>query len=150
MDLPDFTPYTVQDLEDLISAASVAMRAKRTILTAAEKIDEILTEVKQAQGFHDGDVWKQPTGAHDSYPAGAKVTYLGKVWLNTTPANVWVPGVSGWREFSEPGAVKPWKQPTGSHDVYNIGDKVLYTGKTWESTTAANVWAPGVYGWNQL
>ena len=46
--------------------------------------------------------------------------------------------------------IPDWKQPIGSEDAYNIGDKVKYNGKTWESTVDANVWAPGVYGWNEI
>ena len=43
-----------------------------------------------------------------------------------------------------------WVQPTGGHDAYNKGDKVSYNGKHWESTVDGNVWAPGVYGWNEI
>ena len=43
--------------------------------------------------------WVQPTGAHDAYALGAKVTHNGKTWESTVDANVWEPaGVSGWRE----------------------------------------------------
>jgi hypothetical protein len=40
--------------------------------------------------------WVQPTGAHDAYALGAKVSYNGQNWESTTPANVWQPGVFGW------------------------------------------------------
>ena len=40
-----------------------------------------------------------------------------------------------------------WVQPTGATDAYNTGDKVTYDGKHWISTAGANVWQPGVYGW---
>lgn len=40
-----------------------------------------------------------------------------------------------------------WVQPTGAQDAYNTGDKVTYNGTHWISTVDANVWAPGVYGW---
>ena len=43
-----------------------------------------------------------------------------------------------------------WAQPTGAHDAYNTGDKVSYEGKHWVSTTNANVWQPGVYGWEEV
>lgn len=33
------------------------------------------------------------------------------------------------------------------HDAYPLGAKVTHKGKTWTSTTAANIWEPGVYGW---
>ena len=29
--------------------------------------------------------------------------------------------------------IPEWVQPTGSHDAYNIGDKVIYEGKVYES-----------------
>ena len=40
--------------------------------------------------------WVQPTGAHDAYNAGDRVTYQGWVWESTINANVWAPGVYGW------------------------------------------------------
>ena len=46
--------------------------------------------------------------------------------------------------------VPEWVQPTGAQDAYNTGDKVTYNGSHWISTVDANVWAPGVYGWDQL
>lgn len=150
MDLPDFTLYTIEDLEALIWAAKEALKNKTILSTAEGKIDEILTEVKTAQGFRENDEWVQPTGAHDSYPIGTKVTRLGKVWLNLTSANVWEPGVSGWREFVELGSIAEWVQPTGSQDVYNLGDMVGHAGKAWRNTTAANVWEPGIFGWTEV
>lgn len=36
---------------------------------------------------------------------------------------------------------------TGAHDAYNRGDKVNYNGKHYIRTADANVYAPGVYGW---
>lgn len=40
-----------------------------------------------------------------------------------------------------------WKQPVGSEDAYNTGDKVTWNEKHWISNTDNNVWEPGVYGW---
>ena len=42
-----------------------------------------------------------------------------------------------------------WIQPTGAQDAYNSGDKVSHNEKHWVSTVDANVWEPGVYGWNE-
>ena len=50
----------------------------------------------------------------------------------------------------EPEAVPVWRQPTGSHDAYQAGDRVLYEGKLYESTVDGNVWAPGTYGWREI
>jgi len=36
--------------------------------------------------------WVQPTGAHDAYALGDRVTYGGVVWESAIDANVWAPG----------------------------------------------------------
>ena len=42
--------------------------------------------------------WVQPTGAHDAYAQGAKVSHNGKKWTSDVGGNVWEPGVYGWTE----------------------------------------------------
>lgn len=59
---------------------------------------------------------------------------------DATPA-LWV--VVSIDEFPE------WVQPTGAHDAYHRGDKVSYNGKRYVCTADANVYAPGVYGWEE-
>ena len=41
--------------------------------------------------------WVQPTGAHDAYNIGDKVTYNGLRYVCTTSANVYAPNVYGWQ-----------------------------------------------------
>lgn len=40
--------------------------------------------------------WVAPTGSHDAYNTGDKVTHNGFTWESTIDANVWAPGVYGW------------------------------------------------------
>jgi hypothetical protein len=40
--------------------------------------------------------WIQPTGAHNAYAKGSKVTHNGQRWVSTADGNVWAPGVYGW------------------------------------------------------
>ena len=64
----------------------------------------------------------------------------------------WYPSATPalWVNIAEPGEEWPeWVQPTGAQDAYNSGDKVSYNEKHWISNTDANVWAPGVYGWDE-
>ena len=42
--------------------------------------------------------WIQPTGAHNAYALGAKVSHAGKHWVSNVANNVWEPGVYGWTE----------------------------------------------------
>lgn len=116
------------------------------------------------------------------YGKGECCTEGGKIYRSTIDNNVWAPSAypQGWEEVSidagpiepdteEPGGgevVEPepkpepeepetypeFVQPTGAHDAYQIGDRVLYNGKVYESTIANNVWAPDAYpqGWKLL
>ena len=98
----------------------------------------------------DGQPWVQPTGVHDAYTKGITVKHDGKTWESIVFANVWAPGVSGWREVVSDGGVAAWVQPTGAHDAYQTGDRVTHNNKTWVSTRANNVWEPGVFGWGEV
>lgn len=42
--------------------------------------------------------WVQPTGAHDAYNKGDKVTHNAKHWICDIDGNVYEPGVYGWTE----------------------------------------------------
>lgn len=43
-----------------------------------------------------------------------------------------------------------WIQPQGAHDAYAKGDKCSHIGKHWISNVDANIWEPGVYGWEEV
>ena len=47
--------------------------------------------------------WKQPTGAHDAYSLGAKVSHNGKKWISQIDANTTEPGTDEryWKEYTE-------------------------------------------------
>lgn len=107
----------------------------------------------------DGELpaWAQPLGAHDAYSVGAVVTHSGSRWESTVEANVWEPGVFGWKKtllepppVYDPNVLPDWVQPTGAHDAYNLGDRVRHNGLNWESNVSNNVWTPGIFGWTQL
>lgn len=42
--------------------------------------------------------WIQPTGAHDAYNKGDKVSHNEKHWVSDIDANIYEPGVYGWTE----------------------------------------------------
>lgn len=42
--------------------------------------------------------WKQPSGAHDAYQKGDKVSHNDKHWTSDIDANTYEPGVYGWTE----------------------------------------------------
>lgn len=94
-----------------------------------------------------------PTWGLISYSIGDRVQYNGTLYKciqahtaqsdwtpDATPA-LWV--VVSIDEYPE------WVQPTGAHDAYAKGSKVTHNGKKWISSYDANVWEPGVYGWEE-
>lgn len=61
---------------------------------------------------------------------------LPALYLNMMPENV----------------IPEWKQPSGGHDAYNVGDKVIFEGKVYESIIGGNTWSPVDYpqGWEEV
>ena len=41
--------------------------------------------------------------------------------------------------------IDEWKEPSGAHDAYNQGDRVVYNGVVYESKINGNVWNPEQY-----
>lgn len=57
-----------------------------------------------------------------------------------------------WTEVAPPGEIPVWRQPTGSHDAYRMGDRVHYpdaNGPVYVCLIDGNVWSPADYpqGW---
>lgn len=85
---------------------------------------------------------------------GERYWFNGKLYKVVQPHTVqedWTPDTTQ-ALFAEVSIaeIPAWRQPTGSTDSYQTGDKVKHNGKTWESTVDSNVWEPGVYGWNEI
>lgn len=81
-------------------------------------------------------------------------TYGGKTYkciLAHQTQDGWKPDVTPalWVEVTVTPEITDWVQPTGVHDAYNIGDKVRFNSKVYESIINANVWSPTAYpqGW---
>ena len=152
--LPDLTnteTWTDDDLDALRIAVLAEQERRRLIADAPAQAVALADRYAAAIGRKDGDPWVQPTGAHDAYPLGITVTHGGKTWENLTPANVWEPGVSGWREQVAQG-YPAWVQPTGAHDAYAKGDRVAFDGSNYESLIDGNTWSPTAYpaGWKTI
>ena len=95
-------------------------------------------------------VWATDT----TYAVGDRVQYNGVLykcvqahtsqadWMpDATPALWVIVSIEEWPE---------WIQPTGAHDAYDKDAKVSHNGKHWKSTMDANVYEPGVYGWEEI
>lgn len=122
---------------------------KATDLTAEEMLELIDVYDKWQEGI--------------ALKIGDKVSYNGELfeviqshttqadWLpNTTPAlyKKITPATTGDGEEIIP----EFKQPTGAHDSYKKGDKVLFEGKIYESLIDNNSYSPKDYpqGWKEI
>ena len=76
-----------------------AMREFQAIQERQAKLAKYYEQINDNPPTPTIKAWLQPTGAHDAYNKGAKVTHNGKTWKSTLDANVWAPGVGGWREI---------------------------------------------------
>lgn len=128
---------------------SLAWLQERLGGTWVETTDTDPSEQYAGPGMHDSEAvaprrfirpWVQPTHAENSYPVGAWVWHEGRAWRNLMDANVWAPGVTGWREMLVEWPA--WVQPLGAQDAYQIGEKVTFNGSRYVSTINANVWSP--------
>lgn len=92
------------------------------------------------------DEW-DPNGKQ--YKKDDRFRYNEKFWKvlqDHTSQENWIPGEASslYVEISDPAIEWPeWKQPTGSHDAYNTGDKVTYEGEHYISKIDANTTVPG-------
>ena len=112
-------------------------------------------EVGPVSGEHPE--YLPPTGAHDAYSTGDIITFRGKTYRSLIDSNVYSPEEypEGWKEVVEDSAETPvegpqeWVAPTGAHDAYNTGDRVLFEGQTYESVIDGNSYSPSDYpaGW---
>lgn len=151
----NLTKYNDADLADLAVAVNQEQQRRAIIANAQANLDQVVKNYQQATGTAptDGAAWKQPTNSLSAYPTGATVTYNGKTWTSTTPANVWTPGVAGWIEKPTVGAAPAaWRQPSGAADAYKKGNQVTYNGAVYESLIDANTWSPEAYpaGWKKV
>ena len=89
------------------------------------------------------------------YSQGVRLLRNGKLYKvnqsHTSQAD-WTPEATPalFSEVAMPNEIPEWKQPQGAHDAYHIGDKVTHNGKTWVCTSDANVYEPGVFGWDEV
>lgn len=116
------------------------------------KASASLTDTDALDGIELFDEWATDT----KYTVDKRVRYEGilyKVIQEHTSQSDWTPdkAVSLFVRVDDPSIEFPeWIQPTGAHDAYAEGAKVSHNEKHWISTIPANVYEPGVYGWDEV
>ena len=131
-----------------------------TLLELARKLRPYIE--KAAMFLEDSDaleaiqLFPHWSGENVGYFVDDKVQYdniLYRCLQAHTSQNAWTPtaAASLWAKvlIPDPNIIPEWEQPD-STNPYQIGDKVRFEGKVYESLIANNIWAPNVYGWKEV
>lgn len=124
----------------------------REMMLKYVRIDEVsaeeLEQMKSMFKIYEVDAY---------YTVGEVVNYEGepyKVIQAHTSQSDWVPNTTPalYTKVVPPGVIPQWVQPTGAHDAYALGAKVLFNGKVYESLISANTYSPTAYpaGWKLI
>ena len=118
---------------------------------------------KAAAVLDDEDALEAPQlfpiwAADTAYEKDDRVRYetiLYKCLQNHTSQEAWTPiaAPSLWAKvlIPSPDVIPEWEQPD-STNAYQIGDRVRFEGKVYESVIANNIWSPVAYpqGWVEV
>lgn len=133
-----------------------------TLLELARKLRPYIE--KAAMFLEDSDaleaiqLFPHWSGENVGYFVDDKVQYddiLYRCLQAHTSQNAWTPtaATSLWAKvlIPDPNIIPEWEQPD-STNPYQIGDKVRFEGKVYESLIANNIWSPAVYpaGWREI
>lgn len=132
-------PYTTFGAQTLYSELSDNLQKAASFLD-----DEQAESVSSLYPFWGTDV---------DYALGDRIQYDGLLyrcvqahtsqsdWIPPSVPALWVrTSTEEWPE---------WIQPQGAHDAYKKGDKCSHNSKHWISNMDANVFEPGVAGWDE-
>lgn len=126
----------------------------RKLRPLIEKAAASLDDEDALEGKELFSRWKEDT----EYTVDDRILYNNVLYrcLQThTSQSAWTPSdaPSLWTKvlIPDPTVIPDWEQPISTNG-YQIGDKVRYNGKVWESTIANNVWSPTDYpaGWREI
>lgn len=152
-----FLPWTIDsvyNMNDIVHFEGNYYMSAKNQNTSSPGITETDWQIVDVSFNSIANEWKQPTGAHDAYPINSIVIYEGSVYISLIDNNGWSPIVAPnlWQKQMTLGSIEDWQQPTGAHDSYNIGDRVIFNGACYESLIGGNTLAPDVYpaGWKLI
>ena len=132
-----------------------------TLIEYARKLRPLIEKAAKSLADEDAleavQLYPHWSGDNVDYSMGARLQYNGILYRvlqpHTSQPN-WRPDAAAslFAKVLIPGGDIPeWEQPDSTNG-YNVGDKVKYKGKIWESRINNNVWSPDAYpaGWREV
>lgn len=152
VDLEQDTSLTFHRAYEVLAADDRFQEYTDPAQAALDEVLPILTDEQAEQVVDAFPAWKPNT----AYKVGDRRRHGGRLYrceqAHISQAD-WTPDLvpALWTPIGEPGTVPEWVQPTGAQDAYGLGDHVMHNGEEWVSTyDGANVWEPGVFGWDKV
>ena len=136
-------PNYIRSVEQVTDYKVSPLRRAGQIATKKMIVMDELTPEELEELVDVFDDWE----AGKSYRIGDVMTYQGQfyevVQAHTSQVD-WKPDTvpALFKSHAPAGTIPEWKQPTGGHDAYQIGDKVMYKTKVWTSKIDANTTVP--------
>jgi hypothetical protein len=142
--------------EQELNPAEIKSALQLTIagLPEAEQVNYVSIYTAWKVGEAVNDALTSPNGKADIRQ------YNGVLYKAIQPHTTqldWTPDLvpALWVQVNAPDVIPVWKQPTGTHDAYQTGDKVHFptaSDPIYRSLIDANVWSPTDYpdGWKKL
>ena len=132
-----------------------------TLIEYARKLRPLIEKAAKSLADEDAleaiQLYPHWSGDNVDYSIGDRLQYNGVLYRvlqpHTSQPN-WHPDAAAslFAKVLIPGDDIPeWEQPDSTNG-YNVGDKVKYKGKIWESRINNNVWSPDAYpaGWSEV
>lgn len=95
---PAWTSGSAYAVGDRVQHNSALYKCVQAHTAQADWMPDATPALWVAVSLDEYPEWVQPTGAHDAYNTGDKVTHNGKRWVSDVDSNTWEPGVYGWSE----------------------------------------------------
>lgn len=133
-----------------------------TLVELAQKlrpyIEKAAVSLDDADALEAVELYPQWSEESVTYEKDTRVRYNGilyKVLQSHISQSTWTPtgapSLFAKVLIPDDDVIPEWEQPD-STNPYQIGDKVIYNGKVYESVIANNIWSPEAYpqGWQEV
>lgn len=97
---PAWTAGTAYAVDERVQYEGTLYRVLQSHTAQADWTPDATPALFVAVSLDEWPEWVQPTGAHDAYNTGDKVTFEGKHYVSLIDGNVYSPSVypQGWKE----------------------------------------------------
>ena len=95
---PDWEDGKAYAVGDRVKYNGLLYRCVQAHTSQADWTPDVVPALWVRTSTEEWPEWVQPTGAHDAYNQGDKVSHNEKHWISDIDANVYEPGVYGWTE----------------------------------------------------